>query len=137
MNSRTSFALLAILTAVSTLTVSSAYAEELACVDCSLEDVRVAANQMLLEDIPVSVWTDKTEYSHNDTIMVKGQVANIASGFPVTVTVVNPLNSIVTVDQLTITENGNFETTLYTAGEMWKYDGTYTIKVNYGSAEKK
>jgi len=136
MNSRTSFALLAILTAVSTLTVSSAYAEELACVDCSLEDVRVAANQMLLEDIPVSVWTDKVEYSHNDTIMVKGQVANIASGFPVTVTVVNPLNSIVTVDQLTITENGNFETTLYTAGEMWKYNGTYTIKVNYGSAEK-
>ena len=26
--------------------------------------------------------------------------------------------------------------TLNTAGAIWKYDGTYTIKVNYGSTEK-
>ena len=40
-------------------------------------------------------------------IMVKGQVANIASGFPVTITVVSPLNSIVTVDQITVSEDGS------------------------------
>ena len=141
MNSRTSFALLAILTAVSTLTMSSARAVEdnnlpQACVGCSMEDARTTANEMLLKDIPISVWTDKTSYSHNDMIMVKGQVANIDSGFPVTVTVVSPLNSIVTIDQLTVSDNGSFETTLNTGGSIWKYDGTYTIKVNYGSAEK-
>ena len=139
MNSRTSFALLAFLTAVSTLTMSSAYASEDypdACVGCTMEDARMAANEMLLHDIPVSVWTDKTDYGHNDMIMVKGQVANVASGFPVTVTVVSPQNSIVTVDQLTVANDGSFETMLNTAGAMWKYDGTYTIKVNYGSAEK-
>jgi predicted secreted protein with PEFG-CTERM motif len=27
-------------------------------------------------------------------------------------------------------------TTINTAGAMWKYDGTYTIKVNYGTPEK-
>jgi len=118
--------------------MSSAYAEELpkACVGCSMEDARATAEEMLRMDIPVSVWTDKTDYGHNDMIMVTGQVANIASGFPVTITVVSPLNSIVTVDQLTVSENGTFETTLNTAGAMWKYDGTYTIKANYGSAEK-
>jgi len=119
--------------------VSSAYAEEdlpQACVGCSMEDARATAYDMLLRDIPVSVWTDKTDYGHSDMIMVKGQVANIASGFPITVTVVSPLNSIVTVDQLTVTEDGSFETTLNTAGAMWKYDGTYNIRVNYGSAEK-
>ncbi len=68
-------------------------------------------------------------------IMVKGQVANV-SGSPITVTVVSPLNSIVTIDQLTVAEDGSFETTLNTAGALWKYDGTYTIKVNYGSPEK-
>ena len=139
MNSRTSFALLALLTTVSTLTVSLAYAAEDhpdACVGCTMADVREAANKRLLHDIPVSVWTDKTNYGHNDTIMVKGQVANIASGFPVTITVVSPLNSIVTVDQLSVAKDGSFETMLNTAGAMWKYDGTYTIKVNYGSAEK-
>ena len=139
MNSRTSFALLAVLTAVGTITMSSAYADEIpqACVGCSMEDARAAANQMLLGDIPVSVWTDKTSYGHSDMIMVNGQVANVASGFPVTITVVSPLNSIVTVDQLTVADAGSFETTLNTSGAMWKYDGTYTIKVNYGTADKK
>ena len=137
MNSRTSFALLAILTAVATLTMSSAYAtghyQEAGTM--YPEEAKALAQKMLLEDLPVSVWTDKTDYDHNDMIMVTGQVAHI-SGFPITVTVVSPLNSIVTIAQLTVAEDGSFETTLNTAGAMWKYDGTYIIKVNYGSAEK-
>jgi len=136
MNNRTSFALLTVLTAVGAITMSSAYAEQQAFVKDILTDVRITANEELLKDMPISVWTDKTNYEHNDTIMVTGQVANIASGFPVTVAVVSPLNSIVTIDQLTVADDGSFETTLNTAGGMWKYDGTYTIKVNYGSAEK-
>ena len=138
MNSRTSFALLAILAAVGTLTMSSAYAVEeyqQACVGCSMADARATANEMLLNDMPVSVWTDKTDYNHNEIIMVKGQVANV-SGFPITVTVVSPLNSIITIDQINLASDGSFETTLNTAGAMWKYDGTYIIKVNYGSTEK-
>ena len=115
--------------------MSSAYAEE-GCPNCTLEDVRVAANESLLQDLPVSIWTDNTDYAHNDMIMVTGQVSNTASGFPVTITVVSPLNSIVTIDQLTVADDGSFETTINTAGNMWKYDGTYTIKANYGSAEK-
>ena len=35
-------------------------------------------------------------------IMVEGKVANVASGFPVTITVVSPLNSIVTIDQVNV-----------------------------------
>jgi len=139
MNNRTLFTLLVFLTAVSTITMSSAYAEEHAkpgAVIQSLEEARMAANEMLLQDLPVSIWTDKTDYAHNEMIMVTGQVANVASGFPVTITVVSPLNSIVTIDQLTVADDGSFETTLNTAGNMWKYDGTYTIKANYGSAEK-
>ncbi|MCV0401201.1 MAG: PEFG-CTERM sorting domain-containing protein [Nitrosopumilus sp.] len=118
--------------------MSSAYAAgdlPQACVGCSMEDARATANKMLQEAIPVSVFTDKTAYGHSDMIIVEGQVAN-TSGFPVTITVISPLNSIVTVDQLTVAEDGSFKTTLNTAGAMWKYDGTYTIKANYGSAEK-
>jgi len=137
MNSRTSFALLAILTLVATLTMSSAYAtghyQEAGTMQP--EDAKALAHKMLLESLPVSVWTDKTEYSHNDMIMVKGQVAHV-SGSPVTVVVVSPLNSIVTIDQINVANDGSYETTLNTAGALWKYDGTYTIKVNYGSPEK-
>jgi len=48
MNNRTLFALLAVFTIVGTLTMSSAYAEE-GCPNCTLEDVRVAANESLLK----------------------------------------------------------------------------------------
>ncbi len=90
MNNRTSFVLLAVLTAVGTLTMSSAYAQ--ACVGCEEADSgRIAANQMLLMDMPVSVWTDRTTYDHNDKIIVHGKVANV-SGFPITLTVVSLLN---------------------------------------------
>jgi len=134
MNNRTSFALLAVLTAVGTLTISSAYAQ--ACVGCYEPDAgRKAAQQMLLMDMPVSVWTDNTDYSHGDKITVHGKVANV-SGMPITVTVVNPLNSVVTIAQINPENDGSFKTILNTDGELWKHDGTYTIKVNYGSASK-
>ncbi len=149
MNNRTSFVLLAVLTAVGTLTMSTTYAEDSeggeymedrdipqeCVVGCSIEDARIAANQMLLDDLPISVWTDKTDYNHSDMIKVSGQVAN-RSGIPVALTVVSPLNSLVTIGQLDVANDGSFETTLNTAGSLWKYDGTYIIKVSYGSAEK-
>ena len=67
----------------------------------------ITARQSLLDATPVSVWTDKTDYGHNDIIMVTGQVAN-TSGFPVTITVISPLNSIVTIDQLECSRRWNF-----------------------------
>ena len=135
MNNRTTFALLAVLTAVSTLTVSSAYAQ-LSCPDCELDDPRIIAKQLLLDDIPISIWTDKSTYDHEDVVIVEGRVANVVSGVPVTLTVMSPLNSIITVDQIFVDEMGNFKTTLSTEGALWKHDGRYFIKANYGSTEK-
>ncbi|KAF6247027.1 PEFG-CTERM domain-containing protein [Nitrosopumilus sp. b3] len=118
--------------------MSSAYAVELppACVGCAQDEAKASAKNSLMQALPISVWTDKEQYMHNEIITVTGQVANIASGYPVTVTVVNPLNSIVTINQIVVADDKSFETTLNTAGALWKYDGTYTIKVNYGSVEK-
>ena len=135
MNNRTTFALLAVLTAVSTLTVSSAYAQ-LSCPDCGPDDPRIIAQQLLLEDIPISLWTDKSTYDHNDSIIVEGRVANVVSGVPVTLTVMSSLNSIISIDQVSVDDMGNFRASFSTAGDLWKYDGTYFIKANYGSAEK-
>ena len=135
MNNLTSFALLAVLMAVGTLTVSSAYAQ-LSCPDCGPDDPRVIARQLLLEDIPISLWTDKSTYDHNDTIVIEGRVANVVSGVPVTITVMSSLYSIIDIAQISVDGNGNFRTTFNTAGNLWKYDGTYYIKANYGSVEK-
>ena len=135
MNNRTTFALLVLLTAVGTLTMSTAYAQiNPACVGCTPEAAKTMAAEELMNALSVSVWTDKTDYGHNDIIKVEGNVAN-ESGYPVTITVISPLNSLITIDQLDVV-NHSFETTLNTAGAMWKYDGTYTIKANYGTNSK-
>jgi predicted secreted protein with PEFG-CTERM motif len=127
--------LLAVLTAVGTLTVSSAYALEQACPDCEGES-KMTAKSVLRQELPVSIWTDRESYGHNDTIMVEGEVANVASGYPVTLTVVSPLNAIITIAQVQVNDDATFGTTLSTAGAMWKYDGTYTIKVQYGDNKR-
>ncbi|GKS67183.1 hypothetical protein YTPLAS73_07300 [Nitrosarchaeum sp.] len=122
------------MTAVCTITISSAYAQT--CVGCDQPDAgRKAAEQLLLMDMPISVWTDKTTYDHGDKIIVHGKVANV-SGNPVTLTVENSLNSVVTIAQMNPEKDGSFKMILNTEGELWKHDGTYTIKVNYGSASK-
>ena len=108
--------LLAVLAIVGTMTISSAYA-----------------------GLPLTVETDNTTYSHDDTITISGQIANMNPQLgPVTITVVNSMNSIVAIDQINLSDSGAFETTFKTSsGGAWKYDGTYTIKVNYGSLSDK
>ena len=134
MNNRTSFVLLAILTTVSSLVMSSAYAQDMVG-ESARDNGIMMGSQMLPTDIPVSITTDKTSYDHNDTITIYGRVANV-SGFPVTLTVVSPIHSVVTIAQLDVAKDGSFGTTLNTGGEIWKQNGTYTIKVNYGTAGK-
>ena len=88
--------------------------------------------------IPLTVEADQSVYDHDTKIIVTGQVANVIPGdVPITLTVVNPLNSLVTIDQINVSNDGSFTTSVSTAGNLWKYDGTYTIKVNYGSLDNK
>ena len=134
MNVNTSLALLAVIALVGTLT-TSAYALEKAYPGID-GDIRESAEKMLLSNIPISVWTDQSSYGSDSMIKVSGQVANMYADVPVTLTVTNPLNSIVRIDQINPNEDGSFETMINTTGDSWKYDGTYIIKVNYGSVEK-
>ncbi len=134
MNTRTSYVLIAILAAVGTLSISQAYGQELACPDCEGDSVMLA-QQAARMDIPVTVWTDSPIYDHNSMIMVSGHVANVKSGIPVTLMVTSPSNNVVTIQQLDVNSDGSFETTLNTAGNLWKYDGTYVIRVQYGNQE--
>jgi len=117
MNSRSSYVLVAILAVVGTMSISSTFALEQA-----------------LEGVPVSVWTDALIYNHESTIRVDGQVDNIRAGTAVTLTVIGPFhNNLVSIDQLSVGTDGTFSTTLSTEGNLWKYDGIYTIRVQYGS----
>ena len=49
-------------------------------------------------NLPLTVQTDSATYGHDDTITVTGQVANVIPGnVPITVTVVSPMTSLVTI----------------------------------------
>ena len=89
MNVRTLYVLIAILAAAGTMSISSAFALEQACPDCEAEGV-LTAQEVLLQEIPISVWTDGLIYNHESTILVDGQVANISVGTPVTLVVISP-----------------------------------------------
>ncbi len=131
MNFRTSYVLIAILAAVMTVSIAPTYAEQEACPDC-VGDGILSSKKLLLEELPISVWTDSSIYDHDSTIRVEGRVANVRAGAQVALLVKGPFKqNIVTVDQLEVDSLGRFSTTLSTVGNNWKYDGAYIIRVQY------
>jgi len=81
----------------------------------------------------IFVYTDKSAYKHGEQIKIYGSVENIRTGILVTVTVISPTNNIVRIDQVSVNNYGEFSTEYSTSGDLWKYDGTYTIRVQYGN----
>ncbi|GBF24558.1 hypothetical protein MnTg01_00897 [archaeon MnTg01] len=140
MNTRTSYVAIAIIAAVFATSTSTVYAgtfDEEACPDCGGDDIYVKQNLSLQNDIPITIWTDEAQYDHNSVIVVEGTVANIRSSTEIGLIVIGPppFNNRITIAQIPVASDGTWKTTLNTAGENWKYDGTYTIKVTYGHQE--
>jgi predicted secreted protein with PEFG-CTERM motif len=141
MNTRTSYVAIAIIAAVlgtsTTAVFAQGFYDEEACPGCSGADAKLKREQAVQADIPIRVWTDKAVYDHKSTIVIEGSVAGIRPGTEIGLVVIGPppFNNIVAVDQLKVGSDGKYKTTLSTAGDSWKYDGTYTIKVTYGNQQ--
>jgi len=84
----------------------------------------------------ITMETDKDVYDHSSVITVTGQVDPIAEGSEVTFIVqrLNPAG-ITQIDQISVNSDGSFSTTISTASNMMKYDGTYLINAKYVGAE--
>ena len=137
MNTRTSYVAIAIIAAVFATSTSTVFAgdfDEEACPDCGGSDIYVKQNLSLQNDIPITIWTDEAQYNHESMIVVEGTVASIRSGTDIGLIVIGPppFNNVITIAQIPVASDGTYKTTLSTAGNSWKYDGTYTIKVTYG-----
>ena len=85
---------------------------------------------------PIVVTTDKASYGNGDTIMVTGEVKELLSGFPVTLQLIAANGNLVTVQQLEVGTDRTFSTELTAGGPLWKAQGTYTIKVLYGTESR-
>jgi len=137
MKTRTSYMAIAILVIAAGLSTIPAFGQQLPCPGCLDIDVREYAKESIQSKQPVSVNTDRTMYDHDSMISITGIVSAIRPGTDVGLIVIGPppFNNIVKIDQIKVQSDRTFSTTLSTAGELWKYDGTYTIKVTYGSQE--
>lgn len=140
MNAHTSYMLMALLAVASTVTLTPALAddhkgtiESYPCPDC-VGDGRGQAMMDALQAVPITVSTDMATYDHDSMIEVSGQVATIRAGVPVTMTVTSSTGNLVGISQLEVDDDGSFYTEFNTASEQWKYDGTYTIRVQYGGS---
>ncbi len=83
----------------------------------------------------VVVTTDKSSYSEGETILVTGEVRDLYSGTPVSVIIMSSNGSIVGIAQITVGADKKFSTE-FTAGGTMKMEGTYTIKVTYGTENR-
>ena len=91
----------------------------------------------------VTIGTDSSEYVKGNTINVSGSVAGFGDvdlfGNPtlavndITLRIVDPINNIVTIAQITPNSDGTFATSIPTDSPTWKKAGTYTIMANYGA----
>jgi len=139
MNTRTSYVAIAIIAAVMTTSTSAAFAQgyfdEEACPDCDTMSSSEKGIMGVQRDIPITIVTDAALYDHESTIIVEGTVSTLKAGTEIGLIVVGPppFNNIVAIDQIKVAGDGTYKTTLSTAGNSWKYDGTYTIKVTYGN----
>ena len=90
----------------------------------------------------VTIGTDLSEYTKGDAITVSGSIVGWGDvdGFgnqkldvnDVTLRIVDPINNIVTIAQITPNSDGTFTASIPTDSPTWKKDGTYTIMANYG-----
>ena len=137
MNACNAYVLIAILASTIAISTSSAFAQgeylEQACPDCDGDVDVYERSQLAFQNVaPILVWTNLDVYDHESTVWVQGAVSTIRAGTDVGIIVIGPTNNIVTIDQVTVGSDGKFQTTLDTSSPLWKFDGEYTIRAQYG-----
>ena len=83
--------------------------------------------------LPVS--TDIEIASNGAAVKISGTIPDYdtSSGKGLTFLVVSPDNAIVQIGQVTPSSDGSFEKSFVAGGPLWKLNGDYTVKLQYGA----
>jgi len=88
------------------------------------------------ENHSLTITTEKESYSAGEPIQIVGLVESKVTDFKVTLRVFNPMNNLITIDELDVNDDGTFHGEISTSiGGLWEKDGTYTIIANYYASE--
>ncbi len=80
----------------------------------------------------VTVTTDKSSYIVGDTITISGAVKSIVPNTPLTIQIFDPNSNLVQVAQISVSNDGTYTDTINAEGILWKVNGAYMVKVQYG-----
>ena len=81
----------------------------------------------------ITLIADNDAYQEGDIITITGNIEKVIPDMPVTLQLFFEKNLIV-IDQVKVSKDGEFTNTFYAGGDLWKNEGVYTIKGNYGAA---
>ncbi|MHB8601141.1 MAG: PEFG-CTERM sorting domain-containing protein [Nitrosotalea sp.] len=132
MSTHKEYALIAILATAAVVGIMPAFALSPADTTYSSQISPSTGSQQIL---PIAVSTDKDTYDRQSTIIVTGHVQNSIGGQAVTMKVSDPNGKIVEIDQITLSNNGDFQDKINTSSLLWTTSGTYTIYVQAGSQQ--
>ena len=104
-------------------------------VDNSTSNLSQSTNQAPTTSITVT--TDKSSYSMGDAIVISGDVKSPVAGTTVTILILDPNNSLLQAERISVSPDGNFQTTIMTTPFIWKLGGTYAVSAQYGSSNVK
>jgi predicted secreted protein with PEFG-CTERM motif len=80
----------------------------------------------------ITVSTDKSSYIAGDTVVISGQVQAVVPGTPLTVQILDSNTNLIQIAQIDISSDGKFTKSFLASGPLWKSNGVYTVKVQYG-----
>src|SRR5260370_1587756 len=80
----------------------------------------------------ITVTTDKSSYTINDSIVISGVVKSVVPGTPITIQIFNANNNLVNADQIAVSQDGTYsDTNIKAKGPFLPSSGTYTVTVEY------
>jgi predicted secreted protein with PEFG-CTERM motif len=91
-----------------------------------------AGESFAQEEQTMTITTEKESYAAGESIEITGVAQSKITDFKVTVRIFNPVNNLITIDELEVNNDGTFSGEISTSiGGLWQKDGTYTIIANY------
>ena len=98
--------------------------------------VPIFADQTTSSAVPaaplITTSVDKSSYTIGDSIVISGEVQSVVVGTPLTIQILDSNNNLVQVAQIDVSQDGKYTDTIKAVGSLWKSNGVYTAKVQYG-----
>ncbi|MGI0072582.1 MAG: PEFG-CTERM sorting domain-containing protein [Nitrosotalea sp.] len=82
--------------------------------------------------LPLTVSTDKREYSEGDIIIISGVVKSPVAKSQLTLQIFDSQLNLVHVEQTDLSKDGTYTIAVKIGGDLWKNFGTYKIRAQYG-----